>query len=143
MRKSVLGFCVLVLLLMGLGPVPGHAQEGVVVVATVPFAFMVDNTMLPAGQYEFTQMYDQPWEWSVADAKGMVKVLFSTEPADMMNPPRAYEVTFDNVNGKYFLTNVWLSGDEDGFYVAMSRSEKALMKKGVKAKEERVPAKKK
>lgn len=47
------------------------------------------------------------------------------------------------VGGKYFLTNIWLSGDEDGHYVAMSRSEKALMKNGVKAKEEHVPLKKK
>lgn len=143
MRRTVLGFLVLVLLSMGFGPTPASAQEGVTIVADVSFAFMVDNTMLPAGKYEFTQSYDQPWEWTVNDAKGAVKVIFSTEPAEMMRPPRAYEVTFDLVDGKYFLTNVWLGGDEDGYYIAMSRSEKALMKKGMRPKEERVPAKKK
>ena len=143
MRRTVLGFLVLILLSMGFGPAPASAQEGVTIVADIPFAFMVENTMLPAGKYEFIQTYDQPWEWAANDAKGMIKVLFSTEPAEMMKPPRSFEATFDYVGGKYFLTNIWLDGEEDGYYVAMSRSEKALMKKGVRPKEERVPAKKK
>ena len=143
MRKAVLGFLVLALLSLGFGPRPASAQVGITIVADVPFAFMVDNTMLPAGTYEFIQTYEQPWEWTVNDAKGVVKVLFSTEPAEIMKPPRSYEATFDSVGGKYFLTNLWLGGDEDGYYVAMSKSEKALMKKGMRPKEERVPARKK
>ncbi len=143
MRRAVLGFLVLVLLSMGFGPGPASAQVGITIVADVPFAFMVDNTLLPAGTYEFVQTYEQPWEWTVADMKGTVKVLFSTEPAEMMKPPRSYEATFDLVGGKYFLTNIWLGGDENGYDVPMSKSERSLMKKGVMAKEERVPARKK
>ncbi len=144
MKGKILGVLVLVLLSLGFGAGSARAQQAAVtVVADIPFSFMVERTLLPPGKYEFAQTYDEPWEWSVSDAKGMVKVLFSTEPAEMMNPPRSYEVTFDVIGGKYFLSNIWLASDSDGFYVAMTGAEKGMLKQGVKPKEERVPAKKK
>ncbi len=143
MKVKILGVAVLALMTLGLGAAvaPPQAAE-TVVVADIPFAFTVEKTTLPAGRYEFSQAYDQPWEWTVADAKGAVKVIFETEPAPRLSPPKAYELGFDVVGGKYFLNYVWLASESDGFYVPMVKAEKALIKKEM-PKKEKVALKKK
>ncbi len=134
-----------VLLVLALGIVAGmaRAQMPVTLVADIPFSFTVEKTTLPAGKYEVQQMSDQPWEWTIADAKGMVKVIFSTEPAETMNPTKLDELQFNVYNGKEsFLSRLWITGDKDGYYITKSGAERALLKKGT-VKIHRVPMNKK
>jgi hypothetical protein len=135
----------MVLLTLALGLVAGlaRAQMPVTLVADIPFSFTVERTTLPAGKYEVQQMSDEPWEWTIADAKGTVKVIVSTEPAETMNPPKLDELQFNVYNGKeHFLSRVWIQGDTDGYYITKSAAERKLLKKGT-GKVHRVPLSKK
>ena len=150
MRVKVFGVLVFALLSLGLATGAARAQSGslgegggLTLVSDIPFGFIVENTTLPAGKYELMQSADDPLVWTLADVKGAVKVIFMTEPAEKMNPPRSYELTFDEGGGKYFLGDIWLASDADGFHIAMTKAQKAFLKGTVNPRKERVPLKKK
>lgn len=144
MRGKILGVFVLALLALGFSPRGALGQEGsLTLVADVPFAFMVENTTLPAGKYEIMQTAEDPLVWTLANAKEQVKVIFFTTAAEMMKPPRSYELTFDESGGQYFLANIWLSSEKDGFALTMTKAEMAMAKGKMNPKKERVPLKKK
>jgi hypothetical protein len=134
-----------VILALALGVIAGvaQAQLPVILVADIPFNFTIERTTLPAGKYEFQQLADSPWEWTVADAKGAVKVIFTTDPTDMLKVPKLNELVFDAYGDKdFFLAKVWIEGMEEGFHVAMPKAEKAI-RKAMSAKSRNVPLQKK
>lgn len=140
MKKSIQGLSVLVLFALSLAAPAAIAQDkqAVQLVVDIPWPFTVENTTLPAGRYMIDQARDMEWEWTIADAKGAVKVLFSTEPAEMAKPPKSYEATFDVVGDHHFLVSLWLASDTGGFYIPMTRSEKAVWKQGKAKAQEKV-----
>jgi hypothetical protein len=52
-------------------------------------------------------------------------------------------LVFDVIGDKYFLSRLWLEGETDGFYVAKSSIERALLKGGMMPKTHHIPLKKK
>jgi hypothetical protein len=138
--KELVLLSLAVAVLAGLAQAQGMGHD--VLTADIPFSFTVEKTTLPAGKYEITQMGDQPWEWYISGPNGMVKVLFSTEPAEASSRPGANLLVFDVYGDKYFLSKIWLDGEQDGFYIAKLGAERAMMKKGM-AKTHTVPIKKK
>jgi hypothetical protein len=139
-----LGIRILILALLSLGLAYGNAvaQENAVpiITANVPFSFMVGNTTLPAGAYDFENV--GTWEMAVTNAKGDVKVQFFVEPTEFIQLPGAFELHFDVVGGKYFLSKIALQGEHWGFYVPKSAVERMSLKKET-IKTEKVTAKKK
>ncbi len=133
------------LLSLALGLVAGvaSAQMRDVLSVDIPFTFVVEKTTLPAGQYNLKQTNDHPYEWYITDAKGEVKVIFSTEPTEMVNLPESAELVFDDIGDNHFLSKIWFKGEKDGFYVAKSSFEKDLLKEGAKPKMHHVPLHKK
>jgi hypothetical protein len=61
----------------------------------------------------------------------------------MINRSGAYELVFDVIGDKYFLSRLWLEGETDGFYVAKSSIERALLKGGMMPKTHHIPLNKK
>jgi len=114
-----------------------------ILTADIPFAFMVENTTLPAGQYELTQTVAQPYTWYISNAKGDVKIVFYTEPAEMVNRPGTFQLVFDAYGDQYFLSRIWLEDNTDGFYVAKTGMEREMMNKGKKPQMKNVPLSKK
>lgn len=113
-------------------------------VADIPFSFTVDNVTLPPGQYEFTQlMQTDAWDFSIANAKGDVKVIIATEPAHRTDMARTYELTFDQFGNKHYLSQIWLAETPYGFYVPKTNEEKGMMKDGTMPKSSTVKLKKK
>ena len=145
MKRSFLGMMGLFLLVLSFGAPAAIAQDkqAVQLVVDIPWPFTVENTTLPAGKYEISQTRDMDWEWTIADAKGTVKVIFSTEPAEMAKPPKSYEATFDVVSDHHFLVHLWLASDTGGFYIPMTKSEKAMWKQGKMKTQEKVALQKK
>ncbi len=127
---------VILLVLAALGLMAGQAAaQTLVFIADVPFSFSVDNVTLPAGKYEITQRLNtDAWDFTISDAMGAVKVFFATESAERSDRAPAFELTFDEIGGRYFLSRMWLADTSDGFYITKSREEKALMTGGAKPK---------
>jgi hypothetical protein len=151
MRKHLLGVLALGVLALGFGAPAVLAQYGqnspvIQLNIDVPWAFTVANTTLPAGQYEIVQIQagtDTPWEWTIRDVKGMVKVIFSSEPDYMRMPPKTDEATFDVVGGHHYLVALWTTGDTEGYGIAMTNAERRVWKRGTKPTQEKVPMKRK
>ncbi len=142
MKKAALVRLVLSLLAIGLTCGSGYAQANQIAVsADIPFSFTVQNTMLPAGKYEFVRSDADTWEFTVVNASGDTKVIFLTEPTDVPMASKLSELVFDVYGDKYFLSRINVDGEMGGFYLSKTSSERAYMKKeGMKT--QKVPAKK-
>ncbi len=136
-RKLQLGILVIAALLGGTGLALAQPQ---ILVADIPFAFTLENATLPAGTYEIQQV--DSWEFVLSDAKGVVKVAFVTEPAEQLDRASTGELIFNVSGDKYFFSKMWFPGAMDGFGLAKTRAERALMKMAP-APTKRVPLKKK
>jgi len=126
----ILGFAALALL------AGEAAAQRIVYVADIPFSFTVNDVTLPPGKYEISQRLQigDSWDFLLMDAKGAVKVIFGTESAERMSRQPNAELSFDEIGGRYFLSQLWLADTTDGFYVPKSREERALMKDGARPK---------
>ena len=145
MRTKGMKELLLVSLAVCLAVGTGLSQEPMrdILTANIPFNFTVENTTLPAGTYEFTQTVAQPYTWYVSNAKGDVKIVFYTEPAEMVTRPGTFQIVFATYGDQYFLSRIWLEDQRDGFYIPKTRVERDMMNKGQKPVMKSVPIKKK
>ncbi len=102
----------------------GSAQMVQAVKAKIDFAFTAKGKVLPAGQYTLT--YDAPTDTIrvVGSAKG-AEVLMPVETrlaGAMHTTPADSHVVFDKVGDKYFLSELWIPGN-DGFLLYMTKGK--------------------
>lgn len=93
--------------------VPAHAQESDRVNVTIPFDFVVGNKQLKAGNYVIESVLDgKALQFRGKD--GDVQQTVFTVPIATNKIGNHEHLLFRHDDGQYFLTQVWLSGDEDG-----------------------------
>ena len=80
------------------------------VVAHVPFAFIVGNSRLPAGDYIVKETPGEPDVISIASADNRQFVFVLSIPATSNETPTKAELEFDKVGGQYFLARVMPEG---------------------------------
>jgi hypothetical protein len=133
-RKSFAGLILALVAMWGLGAMgtnayaqatPGPAE----IVADIPFSFMVNNMTFPAGKYEFREVSENPWEFEISTVKGDFKALFLTEPSQQVTPRKPTQLDFNQYGDHYFLSKIWLEGNEIGYYLGMMGIERKYMKK--------------
>ena len=98
----------------------------------VPYSFVVNNTTLPGGTYVIT--VDDPYgsDTSVLEirsANGKTAVLFDTDPITGPRLAPQTELVFDKVGDTYFLSRVFLKGDE-GNQLLKSKTQRRLEENG-------------
>ena len=111
--------------------------------ASVPFAFVVGNTTLPAGKYEIKGIDDNtPGVLELRSSNGRRAVIFETEAARTPNddPASKTELVFDKVGDKYFLSQVWAEGNGSGSQLAKSKTEKRLEGDGTQTERHSIDA---
>jgi len=104
-------------LLVVAGAVTARAQieSDVTIEANIPFAFIVNDTTLPAGKYTIKSLdINEPTVLELRSVDGQTSVLFNTESAQAEQTPNKSELVFDKIGGKYFLSQVWLEGSDSG-----------------------------
>ncbi len=98
--------------------------------ANIPFAFIAAGKTLPAGQYNFTYDAGTNAFRVVGSAKGAEALMpIETRLAGAMHTtPADSHIVFDKVGDKYFLSEVWIVG-EDGYllYMTKGRHEHAIV----------------
>jgi hypothetical protein len=93
--------------------VPAHAQESDRVNVTIPFDFVVGNKQLKAGNYVIESVLDgKALQFRGKD--GDVQQTVFTVPIETNRTGNHEHLSFHHYSGQYFLSQVWLSGDEDG-----------------------------
>ena len=100
--------------------------------ANIPYSFVVNNTTLPAGTYVLSVADPYGSDLTVLEirsANSKVAVLFETQPiTDPRSAPQT-ELVFDKVGDTYFLSRVFLEGDE-GSQLRKSKTQQRLEENG-------------
>jgi len=118
----VLGF-----LALGLLPRTVSAQANAVKI-DIPFAFMVQDTKLPAGTYEIAKVSDG--NYRITDQKTQQKVIFMTEATSISKPVASFTLFFNVYGDQYYLSKFFHQGKTSGYMIAPTAAEKALAQKG-------------
>ena len=140
--KLFLSLC----LVVGLGAaVSSNAQidSEARVKAYVPYSFVVNNTTMPAGTYIVTVSDNDAADLNVLEIKsenGKIAVLFETVPVQATRIERRSELVFDKIGDTYFLSRVFMSGDQGGNELLKSKKQKRLEESGSTAETQRVEA---
>ena len=138
--KLLLSLC----LLMGFGAaMVAHAQidSDATIEANIPYAFVVKDTQLPAGKYTI-KVADEtnPSMLEIRSANGHTAVLFETENTLVKRTMHKSELVFDKVGDTYFLSQVFLKGDNSGNQLPESKMARRLEDGGHKAERHSVIA---
>ena len=99
-----------------------YAQFDSVLVANIPFQFMIGNTAFPAGEYTVTYMDTHLMRVQSQDHSESIFVITGPAQARKMGN----RLVFNRYGDQYFLSTIWRTGDP-GRAIRMSRSERKLV----------------
>ena len=140
LNKLLLSLC----LVMGLGAAMaarGQVASDAMITANIPYAFVVNHKQLPAGTYTIkVASQDDVNLLEIRSADGRRAVLFGTDDIQAKRTPGKTELVFDRVGDKYFLSQVFLKGDDSGNQLPKSRMERRLEESGLKPERHSVAA---
>ena len=130
MRKRVFSALLTCGLLAVVATATAYAQEpGHPVRATIPFDFSVRGKTLPAGNYEIRRITDEPDGLMIAglnhNNRGE-RVMFETEAVQSRKIPRRGMLVFNRYGDSYFLSEIFVSGEQEGRELHASRQERNL-----------------
>ena len=109
-------------LILALSAVPGHAQDGAKIKTTIPFNFVVGNKELKAGDYVIESLLGNN-ALRFRSEDGDVQIIF-TVPIETNRTGDHERMLFHHDGDQYFLSQVWLSGDENGHELIPGAQEK-------------------
>jgi len=127
--KSLLRSTVLAgLAIVGSGVGVRAQQADRVVKFEAPFAFEVENNKLPAGEY--TVLVQGGWlQIQGKDGNGVAHALTMPVVSRGEKAVAKSHVVFHNYQGRYFLAQIWSSGQEKGRELLETREEQQLAKR--------------
>jgi hypothetical protein len=120
-------------LVLAASPAVTYAQEALV--ANVPFPFIAAGRTHDAGEYRLA-VSENKEELTLTPMKGPATIaLVQSRLAVINSPEQADRVVFDKVGNTYYLSELWLPG-QDGFlmYAAKEAHTHHMVKIGRKSK---------
>lgn len=99
-------------LLLAAASVVVQAQERPILRATVPFAFTVENTALPAGTYTFYVLPPYTMTLKVQSSDGRKTVFIPAIPSRKLQESKEMKLVFHRFGNEYFLAQVWEKGSD-------------------------------
>ena len=143
--KIVTKFFLSLCLVAGLGAtLRANAQirSDATIKANIPYSFVVHNTTLPAGTYTIKLADPDGNDQTllvIRSANDKTAVLFETATIQVPNLAPRTELVFDKVGDTYFLSKVFLEGDEGGNEVLKSKRQRSLEENGSIAESHSLP----
>jgi hypothetical protein len=129
--KNLLMMVVTISFLAIAGGAPVRAQVVDTIVADVPFDFTVRDSTLPAGKYIIKRTYSaDPGLMQIRSADGDEVVVFLVGSAQAAKEPDQTRLIFDRVGDRYFLSEIFEEGNNNGAELPKSRTERDLVKEG-------------
>ncbi len=127
MKHSTQYLGVVLGLILALLAAPGHAQDKAKLKTTIPFNFVVGNKELKAGDYVIESVLDNT-ALRFRSEDGDVQQITFTVPIETSTNGNHERLLFHHNGDQYFLSQVWLSGDENGRELRPGVQEKKLEK---------------
>lgn len=127
MKKTLKAVLIAGILVMA-GGQPARAQQAERVVQfKTTFAFQVENTRLPAGEY--TILEQSGWvQIQTKGGKNATHVLTMPVASKGQKTVETAQVVFHNYAGRMFLAEIWASDQEKGRELLQSKDEQQLAK---------------
>lgn len=125
MKKQLFSLVALGLLFV---TVSAHAQT-VNVKANIPFDFVVNQQTMPKGEYTVESL-GTPNSGSllIRSADGGARIFIVGHSCEALDAPSTSKMVFHRYGERYFLAQVWTSGNSLGRELSQSRREKELAK---------------
>jgi hypothetical protein len=98
------------------------------VVATIPFPFVVAGHRLPAGRYIVSPMNQNTLRLHEPMGPG---ILVSTNAAQRPRSDDSSKLVFHRYESTYFLSQVWITGNDQGREVRRSDAEREMAAKSM------------
>ena len=128
MKNILRSMVVAGLVIVGMSAGVRAQQADRVVKFEAPFAFQVENNKLPAGEY--TVLVQGGWlQIQAKDGKGAAHSLTMPVVSRGEKTVAKSHVVFHNYQGRYFLAEIWTSGQEKGRELLETREEHQLAKR--------------
>ena len=103
--------------------------------ANIPFDFVVGDSVLPAGEYVVSQFGQSNAAISILKEDRKAEVLILTSACTSSGPSKSSKLVFHAIGGRYFLSQVWTEGYDQGRQLRESKAEIELAKNGTTSKD--------
>jgi hypothetical protein len=100
-----------------------YAQAEPRIIANIPFAFIAGNKTLPAGEYTIL----------IRSADRHVAFFLNANNVEAKQTPNKTELVFNEIGDKYFLSQIWMAGEETGREIPKPRAERELEQAALKS----------
>ena len=132
MKKQAFRILAVFSLLLTLSAAAVHAQSKRSII-NVPFSFTVGHKTLPAGEYTVEpNRKDSDNIWLIQSKSENDSVLFITNSVWTAQTQEQTRLVFNKYHGRYFLSQIWNSGDNSGRELRILRSERELARNGIR-----------
>jgi hypothetical protein len=108
-----------------LGTMAASAQT-VNVKAKVPFSFTVNRATLPAGEYSLKSMDEQGTAIAIRDLNSNATNLVISNSCRSSESASQTKLVFHRYGNHYFLSQIWIEGDNAGRELLPSAGEKEV-----------------
>lgn len=129
MRKQILkGFTMLALIVavaLMTAVASAHAQSGTVV-ADIPFEFNVGDQALPAGEYSVRSITAGGEALAIRNRDANRAAIRLTLSIEASKAPNQTKLVFHRYGQRYFLSEVWTSGEKAGRKLLKSSQERVI-----------------
>jgi hypothetical protein len=108
------------------------AQSEPRIIANIPFAFFAGNMTYPAGQYTIDRPNsNDPDLLLIRSADNHVALFLNAQDIQARQMPDKSELVFDKIGNDYFLSQIWMAGEDTGREIPKPRAERELEKAAV------------
>jgi len=115
------------LLILTVGTLSAQSEQ--IGVINIPFNFIIGQKILPAGEYTIRpSRIDSKTVWLVQGNDTQAGAFFLTIPVLARETQEKTRLVFHKYGDQYFLSQIWMLGDNSGRELSMPRLERELAK---------------
>jgi len=104
-----------------------YAQSEPRVIVNIPFAFTAGRQTLPAGEYTIERTsFNDPDLLLFRNQDTRASLFLLVEDTQAMRTPERTELVFNEIGDRYFLSKIWVAGEDIGREVPKPRAEREL-----------------
>ena len=127
MKNQITKICAMVLLIATFLPGQAGAQSFNTIKANIPFSFTVGKTAFSSGTYLVERLFRSGSRGIVIHSEDNKQSLLSLTFSDQaLEPKEETTLVFHRYGDQYFLSQIWIGGDETSISLPKSRAEREL-----------------
>ena len=129
MKKQAFMILTTLSLFITLSAVSVYAQSDMRLNVNIPFEFSVRNKVLPAGEYTVTQrVQNAENNLLIRRVDRTASDVFLTIPTRAGTTPNESKLVFNRYGDQYFLSEVWMRGNDTGHELGKPHAEQKLIR---------------